>query len=176
MRGGVTENEAEGEVGRGQITHISALCYSSDFTMESRKHFRPSRNKVNWSSENTSCLVHSQSIAEMKEEIIHKRNDSSKNYYLSGTHRDWYHPLRCFRHVGGIFWWTKQSVLASAGIERAGPRILIIQPQVSYFSLMTNHPAFHLTVEYSHQIGTKVENTADNQLSINPKSFPTCIL
>ena len=118
----------------------------------------------------------SQSVAEMKEEIIHKRNDSSKNYYFSGTHRDWYHPLRCFRHVGGIFWWTKQSVLASAGIERAGPGTLIIQPQVSYSSVMTNRPAFHLTVEYSRQIGTKVENTADNQLSVNPKSFPTWIL
>ena len=72
--------------------------------------------------------MQSQSKAEMKEEIIHKRNDSNKNYYLSGTQRDWYHPLRCFRHVGDIFWLTKQSVLASAGIEWAGPR-------------GTNHPA-----------------------------------
>ena len=77
--------------------------------------------------------------------------------------------------MGDIFWLTKQLVLASAGIERAGPGALIIQPQVGCSSIMTNRPAFRLTVEYAHQIGTKVENTADNQLSLDPKS-PTCIL
>lgn len=55
------------------------LCSSSDFTVEPWEHYKPARGKVNWSSENTSCLVQSQSVAEMKEEMIHKRKDSNKN-------------------------------------------------------------------------------------------------
>lgn len=72
--------------------------------------------------------------------------------------------------MGDSFWLTKQLVLASVGIERAGPRGTNHPTTSELFSTMMNRPAFCLTVEYSHQIGTKVEKTADDQPSLDPKS------
>ena len=77
---------------------------------------------------------------------------------------------------GTFFGWQNSRCWPLLVLNGRGPGVLIIQPQVSYSSVKMNRPVFRLTVEYSHQIGMKVENTADNQLSVDPKSFPMCIL
>lgn len=94
MRGKVATKEAE-EVGRHQIICILVGC-ATEFQFYCKhcgvmEAFEASKSKLH--SEEMGCLVQSQWLRSKKKCL----------YYLSGTQRDWYHTLGCFRNLGDNF-------------------------------------------------------------------------